>query len=63
MLNENIQRPPFLQMMLRSFLEPKNLRVSWPQREHQPMFLETMQQLSTVMLDADVNLFDCRFSK
>ena len=28
-------------------------------KEHQPMCLEIMQQLSRAMLDADVNLFDC----
>ncbi len=41
------------------FLHASNLEVNWSQRDHQPMFLEIMQQLSVVMLDADVNLFDC----
>ena len=44
--------------LISEFLE-SSLKVSWSQREHQPMFLEIMQQLSVVMLDADVNLFDC----
>ena len=49
----------FFSPLISEFLETKNLPVSWSKREHQPMFLEIMQQLSVVMLDADVRLFEC----
>ena len=49
----------YFSSLISEFLESKNLDVNWSQREHQPMVLEIMQQLSVVMLDADVNLFDC----
>ena len=49
----------YFSSLISDFLKSKNLDVNWSQREHQPMFLEIMQQLSVVMLDVDVNLFDC----
>ena len=49
----------YFSSLISDFLKPKNLDVNWSQREHRPMFLDIMQQLSVVMLDADVNLFEC----
>ena len=49
----------FFQSLISGFLTERDQPVNWSIKEHQPMCLEIMQQLSRAMLDADVNLLDC----
>ena len=55
----NADAMKFVSTLISDFLQAKNLEVNWFCREHQPMFLEVMKNLSVVMLAADVNLLDC----
>ena len=49
----------FFRSLISDFLIERDQQVNWSIKEHQPMYLEIMQQLSRAMLDADVTLFDC----